>query len=179
MLAYQYLDQRIQVFCRSQGQVVDSKDYFALSNTIISNVWQRKRGVFESDFNTLGHFLKYVKITTKHSIWQLYLESARHTSEYIDDIGKDIQQATNLVEDRLMRDEFWQDVFNELATIARDDHEKTRYQVYIELRYRYGYKNQRIVQEYPELWADDNALRVDRQRIMRNLVKFFESYTDV
>jgi hypothetical protein len=166
------LHKRVQIFLRGQGASVPLNEQFVVSNIIIANIWRLKKGRFAADFPTLQLFLGYVKTSTKYHVWQSSKKAQNEPFQLPDDPSIEVHEIVEQhrsIEDRILRDEFWQEIFQHLAAIARDDGERVRYQVYVELRYRYGLSNQRILELHSALWESSDVLRVDRQRIMRHL----------
>lgn len=175
LYVYDYLTKRVQIFCRAQGIFIDNDDLFMLSHTIITNIWKTKRESFEQDFEALENFLGYVKKATKHTVWEIYRESSR-IGEYNDEVltpnvVEERRRATNSLDERLIREGLWNEVFHIVAEIARSEQEQIRYETYLLLHFKYDYKNRDMVKEYPDLWRNDDELRVDRQRLMRHLIR--------
>ena len=165
MYAYSYCVRICRVFLYTHpniSHIDESLD--TLCNDIITRIWQVKRGQF-GDFDNLPAFLQYLKRTTHNYLIDLQRNQSRQL-----DVDIDLFPDEHFVmEAPEANNEFWEYLFSSVRTIARDKDELRRYPILMELKYRYGYKNQEIVENYPELWSDTNTIRVDRQRIFRHL----------
>ena len=166
LYAYSYCLERCRIFLYAHPSIslVDEPlDY--LCNDVIVRIWRAKNQSF-GDFNTLREFLQYLKRTAHNCVHDLLRGQGNRSveqTEHLADPSATIFDLENVSE------EFWQYLFDALSEIARDDGEAIRYPMLLELKYRLGYKNQEIVERFPELWSDTNTIRVDRQRIFRHL----------